>query len=311
MFINYPHRKQTVPFRIFVPNLITTIAMCCGLASLHYSLKGDWDRAMYAIILSAVFDGLDGRAARLLKVTSPFGEVLDSLSDFLSFGVAPAVLLYEWMLKKQDVYGLGLVAVTTFVLCSAMRLARFTAAAGKKPGATPTPEEQRDAIVKAKFFVGLATPAAAAAVMVPVMLTYSKILGEYIRPVVGMEMPSATSPTLARTDSPTQLDGQLMALFVVVYTLLIAFWMISRLPMFSFKKLRVSKRAAVPILVCVGAVVVLAVRDLWLMMAGLALVYLCTMPLSVAAYKRLMSRPAQQVVAELKTRPVAMPKSGV
>ena len=136
MFINYPHTKSTVPLRIVVPNLFTTVAMCCGLASIHYTLKQDWDRAMFAVILSAVFDSLDGRAARLLKVTSPFGEVLDSLADFLSFGIAPAMLLHQWMLRDQE---FGLLAVTIFVLCSAMRLARFTAAARPSPALLSTP----------------------------------------------------------------------------------------------------------------------------------------------------------------------------
>lgn len=304
MFINYPHRKRTVPIRLFVPNMLTTVALCCGLASLHYSLKGDWDRAMFAVLLSAVFDGLDGRAARLLKVTSPFGEMLDSLSDFASFGVAPAVLLHQWMLKDQGWF--GLVAVTTFVLCSAMRLARFTA--GVRVKATsgtggPTVEEQRDAIVRARYFTGLPTPAAAAAVMVPVMLAYSVTVRGYVRPWFGM--PEAGP--LARADGPILEPNAWAVSAVVAYTLLIGLWMISRVPMFSFKKMRVSRRAIVPMLVGVGTMAALAVKDMWLMMSVMATVYLATAALSVAAYRRLHARPATEVLEQLKTKAAVTP----
>jgi len=313
VFINYPHRKRTVPLRMFVPNLFTTIAMCCGLASMHYSLKGDWDRAMLAVLLSAVFDGLDGRAARLLRVASPFGEVLDSLADFLSFGVAPAMLIHQWMFSQAavkagvpptltDVFGLA--AVITFVLCSAMRLARFTAAARpKQVSAAPPPpgEEQREVVLKSKFFQGLATPSAAAAVMVPIMLAYSKHVAPLVRPEYGMQLAEG-GERLAQVDSPAAPPSAWVIWAVIVYTTLIALWMISRLPMFSFKKMRVNRRAAVPMLVGVGLIVALAVTDFWLMVSLLTLAYLCTLPLSLAARRRVLTRPVGEL-PELKTRP--------
>ena len=298
MFIRYPGRKSTVPLRVVVPNLFTTVAMCCGLASIHYSLKQDWDRAMFAVLLSAVFDALDGRAARLLKVTSAFGEVLDSLADFLSFGVAPAMLLHQWMLREEGY--LGLVAVTTFVLCSAMRLARFTAA--PRAQAPPAPgDEQRQVILKSRFFVGLATPAAAAAVMAPVMLAYSKIVGEWCRRELGMALP-IQGERLSEMDSPAS-PGPWVAAGVIAYTLVISFWMISRVPMFSFKKMRVGRRAVVPLLVGAGVVAVLAVRDLWLLMSLLSLAYLGTALLSWPSQRRIVRKPVGEV-GESKTRAV-------
>ncbi len=306
MFIHYPHRKRTVPVRLFVPNMLTTVALCCGLASLHYSLKGDWDRAMFAVLLSAVFDGLDGRAARLLKVTSPFGEVLDSLSDFLSFGVAPAVLLHQWMLKDQGWF--GLVAVTTFALCSAMRLARFTAGVRVKPGqgpstSPPSAEEQRDTIVRSRFFTGLPTPAAGAAVMVPVMLAYSVTVQSTWRPWLGMP----ESPQPGRADASAAAAAPWVVGVVVGYTVLIGLWMISRIPMYSFKKMRVSRHAIVPMLVGVGAMAALAVKDMWLMMSVLAVGYLLTAGLSIGSYRRIQRRPAAEVVSQLKTKPAVSP----
>lgn len=294
MFINYPHNKSSVPLRIIVPNLFTTVAMCCGLASIHYSLKQDFDRAVFAVILSAVFDALDGRAARLLKVTSPFGEVLDSLADFLSFGVAPAMILHQWMLREQDVF--GLMAVTAFVLCSAMRLARFTAAAARPaPGSAGGVDEPRHVLIRAKFFQGLATPAAAAAVLVPVMLGYSRFAGPHVRPVLGMPL-ATTEETAARLDSAAAPLSEWVTVGVIGYTLLIAVWMVSRVPMFAFKKMRVSRRAVVPILVLGGVVVMLAVRDFWLLMSGAAVAYLATAPVSWASHRSILRKPVGETV---------------
>ncbi|MDX2115265.1 MAG: phosphatidylcholine/phosphatidylserine synthase [Planctomycetota bacterium] len=156
-------RARSVPVRRLVPNLLTTVSLCSGLASLHFSLMADWDRALSAIAVAAVFDALDGGAARLLRAQSKFGAVLDSLSDFCSFGVAPAVILHQWMLRDADAPGLA--ATMTYALCAALRLARFTVA---KKTAAGSP--------LSRFFVGLPTPAAAAVSLIPPMLDASRLI---------------------------------------------------------------------------------------------------------------------------------------
>jgi CDP-diacylglycerol--serine O-phosphatidyltransferase len=329
MFIRYPHGKATVPLRHFVPNLITTISLCCGLASIHFTLNLDWHGAILAIILAAVFDALDGRAARLLKVTSSFGAVLDSLADFLSFGVAPAVLLYQWMLRYEDAFGLA--AVMTFALCSALRLARFTAAvkpaglgagaggsggAGQKSEIT-TEEDRRLACEEARatriagtFFVGMPTPAAAAAVLIPPMLMFSRTIGQGVREFFGIPMASpATDTPLTVAQVIAATKGQVAdpatpaaAWTVIVYTFLIAFLMVSRIPMFSFKKLRVSKHAFVPLLLIAGLLVALVVRDRWLAISVVAGAYLASLVLSTIAYRRLMALPIETFLAEPPAR---------
>lgn len=150
-----------IPLRRVVPNLLTTLSLCSGLASIHFSMQGDWDRALSAIAVAAVFDALDGGAARLLRASSRFGAVLDSLADFVSFGVAPAVILHQWMLKGAG--GIGLAATMTFALCAALRLARYTAAR-PKPANSPA----------SRFFTGLPTPAAAGIVLIPTMLAVAR-----------------------------------------------------------------------------------------------------------------------------------------
>jgi CDP-diacylglycerol--serine O-phosphatidyltransferase len=265
-------KKSEVPIAALIPNLITALALSSGLASIHFSIRatvlhardpfantdGLWERALGAILLSAVFDALDGRAARLLRVTSKFGAVLDSLSDFVSFGVAPAIILHQLVLsdlindpgtdpRARFLRAVGLAPVIVFALCSGMRLARFTAAAS-----TPKPGPPSN------YFVGMPTPAAAGAVLVPAMMMVSDTL-----------------------------DYQLPAWAVCLYTLLIAFLMISRIPMFALKSVKVSRVWVAPLLVLVGFVVVLAISDLWMTMSGIALVYLLSLPFAVVRQRRL------------------------
>ena len=269
-------RKNEVPLAALIPNLLTTLALSSGLASIHFSIKAAvltatpnsdpalieryWERALIGILLSAVFDTLDGRAARLLRVTSKFGAVLDSLSDFVSFGVAPAIILHQMVLdelinapgldpKARFLRAAGLAPVIVFALCSGMRLARFTpAASAPKPAGPPS-----------NYFVGMPTPAAAGAVLVPAMMILSDTL-----------------------------DYRLPAWAVCLYTLLIGFLMISRIPMFALKRLRVSRVWVAPLLVLVGFVVVLAISDLWLTLAGIALAYLLSLPLAMLRQRNLV-----------------------
>ena len=111
--------------RAVVPNAITAAALCSGLTGIRFAISGDWPEAIYAVILAGLLDGIDGRIARLLKAQSRFGAELDSLADSLSFGMAPALILYLWTL--QDIPRVGWFASLAFAICCALRLARFNA----------------------------------------------------------------------------------------------------------------------------------------------------------------------------------------
>ena len=111
--------------RAVVPNAITAAAMCSGLTGIRFAIVGDWEKTVIAIVLAGVLDGIDGRIARLLKAQSRFGAELDSLADSLSFGMAPAIVLFLWSL--QDLPRLGWFAALGFAICCALRLARFNA----------------------------------------------------------------------------------------------------------------------------------------------------------------------------------------
>lgn len=121
------HRKLTrgLSLRVMLPNIITAAALCSGLTGIRFAIAGEWNFAILAVILAGILDGVDGRIARLLNAQSRFGAEMDSLADSLSFGMAPALILYMWSL--QDLPRLGWFAALAFAICCALRLARFNA----------------------------------------------------------------------------------------------------------------------------------------------------------------------------------------
>jgi CDP-diacylglycerol--serine O-phosphatidyltransferase len=265
-----------VSLRRLVPNFITTAALCCGVAALHFAVKAgadpndlNWNRALIAVTAAAILDTLDGRAARLLRVASPFGATLDSMADFVSFGVAPAFLLFRW--KLHDLEPFGFLIAGVYALCAALRLARFAAMArrGKSGGGG----------YGVRYFLGMPTPGAAGAALVPLLL-----------------------------DASRKLDLQLPVWLVAGNTLLVAVLMVSRLPIFSLKGLRVSRRMVIPLMAAVGAVVVSGTRDPWLTLAGLSIVYLLTVPVSIVMGHRAERRALQAAAPGEATGPKARTK---
>lgn len=143
-----------------LPNILTLLALAAGLSSLRFALQERWQLAVLAIIAAAILDGLDGRIARVLKGASKFGAELDSLSDFLCFGVAPAVVLYLWALMDAGRFGWAVVLV--FCMCSALRLARFNADL----------DEPEPPAWSRNFFVGVPSPAGAGLALLPLILWF-------------------------------------------------------------------------------------------------------------------------------------------
>lgn len=156
-----------VPLRFILPNLVTLIALCAGLTAIRFAFEGRYEHAVIAILVAAVLDGLDGRLARALKGTSRFGAELDSLADFVDFGVAPAVLSYVWILHHSP--GFGWFAAMVFAIACALRLARFNVMIDDpdKPAWT------------GNFFTGMPAPAGAIVGLLPV---YLHLLGVPVDP---------------------------------------------------------------------------------------------------------------------------------
>jgi CDP-diacylglycerol--serine O-phosphatidyltransferase len=143
-----------------LPNMLTVAAICAGLTAIRFGVQGYFLQAVQLILVASVLDGLDGRLARLLGADSKMGAELDSLADFLNFGVAPALIVYFWAL--QDVRGAGWIAVLIFSVCCVVRLARFNVA-GKS-------EDSDDS---GEYFVGVPAPAGALLVMLPMYLSFA------------------------------------------------------------------------------------------------------------------------------------------
>jgi CDP-diacylglycerol--serine O-phosphatidyltransferase len=153
-----PRRFQPVPLRVLLPNLVTLLSLCAGFTAMRMAVEGRFETAVGFILLAAILDGLDGRLARLLKGTSRFGAELDSLADFLSFGVAPAFILYQYGLN--DLKSFGWLVALLLAIAAALRLARFNVMIDD-----PTRPEW-----KKNFFVGIPAPAGALLVLLPLYL---------------------------------------------------------------------------------------------------------------------------------------------
>lgn len=246
-------RFRTIPVRTLVPNVITLLALCAGLTAIRLAAEGTLDWAVYAIVFAAMLDGIDGRVARLLKGTSRFGAELDSLADFVNFGVAPAVTLYFWDL--HEVKSAGWIAAMVFAIAAGLRLARFNVMA----------EDPNRPAWAAKFFTGIPAPAGAITVLLPVYVQF-----------LGLPRIAAIAPVS------------------LVYTLAIAFLMVSRLPVFSGKRVGNRVPPDLVLLVFIGVVLFFAVLVAypWPVLTLGTLAYLACLPLGWLSYRDHLRRDA-------------------
>lgn len=249
---NRLHRvRRDLPLIRLIPNLLTLAAISAGMTSLRFALNDDFPAAVALIIFAAALDGVDGRIARLLKSESELGAELDSLADFLNFGVVPGLTLYLWV-SQQDVGGIW-IATLIYVICCVMRLARFNV--GSRDPLKPT---------SSRFFTGVPAPAGALLVLLP--LYVDMLLSDY---------------------------GPLPGPLVSAHMILVGGLMISRLPTYSFKTVRVSAEKARFILVgCMIPVAALLTYP-WLTLIAVDVLYLLGL---VAAW-----RSARRDVANKET----------
>ncbi len=239
-------RFRLIPVRTLVPNLITLLALCAGLTAIPLTVQGKLEWAVAAIVFAALLDGIDGRIARMLKGTSRFGAELDSLADFVNFGVAPALILYFWDL--QELGNAGWIAAMVFAISTGLRLARFNVMI----------DDPNKPAWAGKFFTGVPAPAGAITVLLPIYVYF-----------LGM-------PRLA-----------FVAPVTFVYTLAIAFLMVSRLPVFSGKRVgkRVAPEMVLPVFVAVVLFFALLVSYPWVVLTIGTVAYLASLPLGWLSYR--------------------------
>jgi CDP-diacylglycerol--serine O-phosphatidyltransferase len=237
-------RFRPIPVRMLVPNVITLLAICAGLTAIRLSTEGRMELAVGAIVFAAVLDGIDGRVARMIKGQSKFGAELDSLADFVNFGVAPGLILYFWQL--HELHDGGWIAAMVFAISGGLRLARFNASIDD-PTKPP---------FAANYFTGVPAPAGAVTALLPVYLAF---LGVWKMP----------------------------AMLTAFYILLIAFLMVSRLPVFSGKtvRMRVPPEMVLPVFVCVIFFIALLIGYPWHILSAGSLLYLLSLPLGWKSYR--------------------------
>jgi CDP-diacylglycerol--serine O-phosphatidyltransferase len=251
-------RFRAIPVRVLVPNLITLLALCAGLTGLRLAIEGKIEFALAAIVFAAALDGVDGRIARMIKGTSRFGAELDSLADFVNFGVVPALILYFWGL--HELRNAGWIAAMVFAICAGLRLARFNVAI----------DDPNKPAWAANFFTGVPAPAGAIVVLLPI---YAQLLG----------IPHVAFPVS----------------LTLVYTLAIAFLMVSRLPVFSGKRhgKRVPPDMVFPLFILVVLFVAVLIAYPWEVLTVGTVLYLASLPFGVTAYRRRVREDAARSAA--------------
>jgi CDP-diacylglycerol--serine O-phosphatidyltransferase len=247
-------RFRLIPVRTLLPNVITLLALCAGLTSIRLAVEDKLEWAVAAIVFAALLDGIDGRIARMLKGTSRFGAELDSLADFVNFGVAPALILYFWGL--HELKSAGWIAGMVFAICTGLRLARFNVM-------IDDPDKPAWA---ANFFVGIPAPAGAITVLLPIYVYF-----------LGMPRFAFVPP------------------ITLVYTLFIAFLMVSRLPVLSGKRVgkRIAPEMVLPTFVAVVLFFALLVAYPWEVLTLGTLLYLACLPIGFMSYRKYQRRDAE------------------
>jgi CDP-diacylglycerol--serine O-phosphatidyltransferase len=264
-------RFRRIPVRTLAPNVVTLLAMCAGLTGIRMAFENHYVLALAAIVFAAILDGIDGRLARYLKGTSRFGAELDSLSDFVNFGVAPALILYFWGL--HDLESAGWIAAMVFAICAGLRLARFNVMA----------EDPDRPAWASNFFVGVPAPMGAIAVLLPIYLVF-------------LGVPHST----------------FLIWSTLFYTLVIALLMVSRLPVFSGKRVgtRVPPEMVGPLIVLRVLSIALLIAYPWILLSAGTLAYLVSLPFGWLSYRGYVRRSRETMGETMSGRILAPPPVG-
>ncbi len=242
--------------RMILPNMLTLIGVCIGLTSIRFALDEKFELAIIAIIFAALIDGLDGRIARLIKGTSKVGKELDSLTDMISFGVAPAFIMYFWKLNTLGRFGWLLCLV--YVICVALRLARFNINSNQDPS-------WRD-----NFFEGVPSPAGGILVLTPLIISLS-----------GFDL--------------FQLNYELI---VPTFFILTSFLLISKFPTYSFKKIVIPRKTTIFLLFGIVLFFGLLLIYTFNVIAISAVIYVFLLPVSFFHFQKIKKQHENDKIQE-------------
>jgi len=255
--------RRGIPLRAVMPNAVTALALCFGLTGIRFAIAGEWEKAVAAIVIAGVLDGLDGRVARLLRAESRFGAELDSLSDVIAFGVSPAVILFLWTLQYVPKY--GWVVALAHAVCCALRLARFNS----QIDAEWQPRKS------AGFLTGVPAPAGAGMALLPLILWLA----------------------LRDADLPMAQDIVSRTYLVAPWTLFVAFLMISDLATYGWSSFRLRREFRLPALLMIGLVGAALATAPWATLGVVIIVYAVAIPFAVRSYAKVRRRRAAEKIA--------------
>ncbi|WP_397582138.1 CDP-alcohol phosphatidyltransferase family protein [Sphingorhabdus sp.] len=231
--------------RALAPNAVTALALCTGLSGAWFAMQGRWENAVAAIVIAGVLDAMDGRIARMLKGESRFGAELDSLSDVIAFGATPALIMYMWVM--QDMPRFGWTISVFFVLCAALRLARFNAQI----------DTENQPHKSAGFNTGVPSPSGAAMALLPMMIWFE-----------------------------TGADWVRDYRFLAPWLLLCALLMISNVATYSWSSIKVRRSLRFMALAVLSLFTATLVAAPWVALIGVGFIYIALLPLSVMSYAR-------------------------
>lgn len=247
-----PQKQRLLRVHKLIPNLMTLAALAAGLIAIQCAWDNSWDKAVYAILVAVILDTLDGATARFLKATSDFGAQLDSLSDFLAFGVAPSIIVYSWIL--EDSGKIGWIAMIVFAAASALRLARFNVTQKELPA------------WKKGFFSGVPAPAGAGLGLLPLII--------WIQEPRFFEQFAVASP------------------LVGLWMLLVAGLMVSRIPTFSTKRITLPAKFAMPAMAGAALFFAALVHAPWQTLTIAGILYLIAIPFAIRKFRILQKEHA-------------------
>lgn len=239
---------KPVPFIKLLPNIVTLIGLVIGVSSIRFALEGSWQTAVYCIIVAIVMDALDGRVARMFNATSHFGAELDSLCDFVNFGLCPALILYLWSFGQYDYKVISWTAMMVFVVCMALRLARFN---------TELVEPKEKKIDSNYFFTGIPAPIGGLLALIPMIIDF--------------DMSLIANSFIVRE----------YTLYINIYIIILALLLPSKIPTISLKKIHIKPEYLSLIMVFLAVIIILTVIYPWYVLPIAAIIYIISIPICI------------------------------
>lgn len=246
--------NKPLPFVKLIPNFLTILALCIGISSIRFALESKWEYSVTCIVIAAILDSLDGRIARMLGATSHFGAELDSLCDFVNFGVVPSLLMYFWSFQGSDLRDLSWVSLLLFVVCVSIRLARFnTALLDSDPKS-----------LSKRFFIGVPSTLGGLLLIVPIITEFN------IARLLNIEVNNSSN-----------------TLYLIIYQTIIALLMTSRIPTYSLKNLIIKPEYIWICMFLGGAMIISIIMYPWYVIPILATIYIATIPFSIISARKI------------------------